>query len=109
MLKFRAWLPDTSEIGQCILTEFDYLIKKEAHHPEDSETSKPDPEVYVVNECTKKEVLALGDSNLRNLRRGELRGKCMVLLSSKNHGYYLLNALALSQFDHFLLPMESVH
>ncbi|KAG2694083.1 hypothetical protein I3760_08G124700 [Carya illinoinensis] len=60
-----TWLPETSELVNLTLVEFDYLItKKKLEEGEDF--------LDVVNPCTKKETAALGDSNLRNLHRGEI-------------------------------------
>ncbi|CAK9167152.1 unnamed protein product [Ilex paraguariensis] len=60
-----TWLPDTSELITLSLVEFDYLIsKKKLEEDEDF--------LDVLNPCTKKETVALGDSNMRNLKRGEI-------------------------------------
>ncbi|KAF5462910.1 hypothetical protein F2P56_018877 [Juglans regia] len=60
-----TWLPETSELVNLTLVEFDYLItKKKLEEGEDF--------LDVVNPCTKRETAALGDSNLRNLHRGEV-------------------------------------
>ncbi|PIA54692.1 hypothetical protein AQUCO_00900927v1 [Aquilegia coerulea] len=60
-----TWLPDIHELVNLSLVEFDYLItKKKLEEGEDF--------IDVVNPCTKKETLALGDSNMRNLQRGEI-------------------------------------
>ncbi|OVA19225.1 Glutamyl/glutaminyl-tRNA synthetase [Macleaya cordata] len=60
-----TWLPETDELVNLSLVEFDYLItKKKLEEGEDF--------VDVLNPCTKKETLALGDSNMRNLKQGEI-------------------------------------
>ncbi|KAF7138493.1 hypothetical protein RHSIM_Rhsim07G0218400 [Rhododendron simsii] len=59
-----TWLPETSELVSLSLVEFDYLItKKKVDEGEDF--------LDVLNENTKKETAALGDSNMRNLLRGD--------------------------------------
>ncbi|XP_058197788.1 glutamate--tRNA ligase, cytoplasmic-like [Rhododendron vialii] len=60
-----AWLPETSELVNLSLVEFDYLItKKKVDEGEDF--------LDVLNENTRKETAALGDSNMRNLQHGEV-------------------------------------
>ncbi|VVB15198.1 unnamed protein product [Arabis nemorensis] len=60
-----TWLPNTNELVNLTLTEFDYLItKKKLEEEEDVST--------VVNPVTKKETLALGDSNMKSLQRGDV-------------------------------------
>ncbi|KAL7001607.1 glutamate--tRNA ligase [Sarracenia purpurea var. burkii] len=60
-----TWLPETTELVNLSLMEFDYLItKKKLEEGEDF--------LDVLNPCTKKETTALGDSNMRNLQRGEI-------------------------------------
>jgi glutamyl-tRNA synthetase len=60
-----TWLPETSELVNLSLVEFDYLItKKKLEEGEDF--------LDVLNENTKKETAALGDSNMRNLKRGKI-------------------------------------
>ncbi|KAL1212741.1 Glutamate--tRNA ligase, cytoplasmic [Cardamine amara subsp. amara] len=60
-----TWLPDTNELVNLTLTEFDYLITKKKL--EDDDELAP-----FVNPNTKKETSALGDSNMRNLRCGDV-------------------------------------
>ncbi|XP_062171686.1 glutamate--tRNA ligase, cytoplasmic-like [Alnus glutinosa] len=73
-----TWLPETSELVNLTLVEFDYLItKKKLEEGEDF--------VDVVNPCTKRETAALGDSNLRNLKRGEI-------LQLERKGYFRCDA-----------------
>ncbi|OWM72358.1 glutamate--tRNA ligase, cytoplasmic [Punica granatum] len=60
-----TWLPDTNELVSLSLHEYDYLItKKKLEEGEDF--------LDVLNPCTKKVTAALGDSNMRNLKRGEV-------------------------------------
>nr|CAD1828066.1 unnamed protein product [Ananas comosus var. bracteatus] len=60
-----TWLPDTEELVHLSLVEFDYLIrKKKLEEGEDFLDN--------LNPCTRKETAALGDSNMRNLKRGEI-------------------------------------
>ncbi|XP_042489768.1 glutamate--tRNA ligase, cytoplasmic-like [Macadamia integrifolia] len=60
-----TWLPVIDELVNLSLLEFDYLItKKKLEEGEDF--------LDVLNPCTKKETAALGDSNMRNLKRGEI-------------------------------------
>ncbi|KFK30349.1 hypothetical protein AALP_AA7G249900 [Arabis alpina] len=60
-----TWLPDTNELVNLTLIDFDYLITKKK--------LKEDEKVRaVVNPHTKKETLALGDSNMRNLKREDV-------------------------------------
>ncbi|KAI4349847.1 hypothetical protein L6164_010396 [Bauhinia variegata] len=60
-----TWLPDIDELVPLTLVEFDYLItKKKLEEGEDF--------LDVLNPYTKREVAAYGDSNMRNLKRGEI-------------------------------------
>ncbi|KAJ4961096.1 hypothetical protein NE237_021006 [Protea cynaroides] len=60
-----TWLPVIDELVNLSLFEFDYLItKKKLEEGEDF--------VDVLNPWTKKETAALGDSNMRNLKRGDI-------------------------------------
>ncbi|QCE07199.1 glutamate--tRNA ligase, cytoplasmic [Vigna unguiculata] len=60
-----TWLPEIDELVSLTLVEFDYLItKKKLEEGEDF--------IDVLNPCTKKETLAYGDSNMRNLQRGDV-------------------------------------
>ncbi|KAK6139517.1 hypothetical protein DH2020_026748 [Rehmannia glutinosa] len=70
-----TWLSDTSELVRLTLVDFDYLItKKKLEEDEDF--------VDVVNPCTKKETLALGESDMRNLKRETASGSKMLELRS---------------------------
>ncbi|CAL9218040.1 unnamed protein product [Arabidopsis halleri] len=60
-----TWLPDTNELVNLTLTEFDYLITKKKLEDDDEVAD-------FVNTNTKKETLALGDSNMRNLKCGDV-------------------------------------
>ncbi|KAI9081063.1 hypothetical protein K1719_037043 [Acacia pycnantha] len=60
-----TWLPEIDELVNLTLVDFDYLItKKKLEEGEDF--------LDVLNPCTKKETAAYGDSNMRNLKRGEI-------------------------------------
>ncbi|XP_071687152.1 glutamate--tRNA ligase, cytoplasmic-like [Rutidosis leptorrhynchoides] len=60
-----TWLPEINELVPLSLVEFSYLIrKKKVEEDEDF--------VDVLNENTKKEAAAVGDSNMRNLKRGDI-------------------------------------
>ncbi|CAH1419869.1 unnamed protein product [Lactuca virosa] len=60
-----TWLPETNELVPLSLVEFGYLItKKKVEEDEDF--------VDVVNTDSKKEIGALGDSNMRNVKRGDI-------------------------------------
>ncbi|CDP17749.1 unnamed protein product [Coffea canephora] len=60
-----TWLPDTNELVTLSLVDFDYLITKKKLEEDENF-------VDVVNPCTKMETAALGDSNMRNLKRGDI-------------------------------------
>ncbi|GAB2212391.1 hypothetical protein Droror1_Dr00020353 [Drosera rotundifolia] len=65
-----TWLPESDELIKLSLLEFDYLITKkklEKHELENNEEFDK-----VARPCTRKETLALGDSNMRNLKHGEI-------------------------------------
>ncbi|KAL3814592.1 hypothetical protein ACJIZ3_015860 [Penstemon smallii] len=69
-----TWLADTTELVKLTLLDFDYLItKKKLEEDEDF--------VDVVNPCTRKETLALGESDMRNLKRGDV-------MQLERKGYY---------------------
>ncbi|KAE9458789.1 hypothetical protein C3L33_09300, partial [Rhododendron williamsianum] len=73
-----TWLPETSELVSLSLVEFGYLItKKKVDEGEDF--------LDVLNENTKKETAALGDSNMRNLQRGDI-------LQLERKGYFRCDA-----------------
>ncbi|XP_021762788.1 glutamate--tRNA ligase, cytoplasmic-like [Chenopodium quinoa] len=60
-----TWLPEIDELVKLQLVEFDYLIsKKKVEEDEDF--------LDVLNPVTKKETLAIGDANMRNLKHGEV-------------------------------------
>lgn len=73
-----TWLPETSELVNLSLMEFDYLITKK-------KLDEGDDFLDALNPCTKRETAAVGDSNIRNLKRGEI-----VQLERK--GYYRCDA-----------------
>lgn len=60
-----TWLPESDELVKLSLVDFDYLITKKKLEEDENF-------VDVVNPCTKKETPALGDSNMRNLKRGDV-------------------------------------
>ncbi|KAL5582767.1 hypothetical protein UlMin_015209 [Ulmus minor] len=60
-----TWLPESNELVNLSLMEFDYLITKKKLDEDEDFTG-------AVNPCTKTEIAAIGDSNLRNLKRGEV-------------------------------------
>lgn len=73
-----TWLPETSELVNLSLVEFDYLItKKKLDEGEDF--------LDALNPCTKRVTAALGDSNMRNLKRGEI-------LQLERKGYFICDA-----------------
>ncbi|KAG8368993.1 hypothetical protein BUALT_Bualt15G0104000 [Buddleja alternifolia] len=73
-----TWLADTNELVKLTLVDFDYLItKKKLEEDEDF--------VDVVNPCTKTETLALGESDMRNLKRGDV-------IQLERKGYYRCDA-----------------
>lgn len=51
-----TWLPDSCELVNLTLTEFGDLVKEGFEYPP-----------FGVNECTRKEVLAFGDSKLLHM------------------------------------------
>ncbi|KAH0459412.1 hypothetical protein IEQ34_012226 [Dendrobium chrysotoxum] len=60
-----TWLPDTDELINLSLVEFDYLLKKK-------KLEEGEDFLDNLNSCTRREVAALGDSNMRNLKRGDV-------------------------------------
>ncbi|CAK9311774.1 unnamed protein product [Citrullus colocynthis] len=72
--KLKAtWLPDINELVTLSLMEYDYLITKKKLEGEDF--------LDVLNPCTKKETVAVGDSNMRNI-------KCGDILQLERKGYF---------------------
>ncbi|KAK1292310.1 hypothetical protein QJS10_CPB17g00817 [Acorus calamus] len=60
-----TWLPETDELVHLSLVESDYMItKKKLDEGEDF--------LDVLNPCTRRETSAFGDSNMQNLKRGEI-------------------------------------
>ncbi|GJV49192.1 glutamate--tRNA ligase, cytoplasmic [Tanacetum coccineum] len=60
-----TWLPEINELAPLTLVEFGYLItKKKLDEDEDF--------IDVLNPNTKKEIAAVGDANMRNLKRGDI-------------------------------------
>ncbi|CAK9216185.1 unnamed protein product [Sphagnum troendelagicum] len=70
-----TWLPETDELLPLTLVDLDYLITKK-------KLEEDDDFVSVLNPNTRSETLALGDSNLRNVKRGEI-------LQLERKGYYI--------------------
>ncbi|WCJ26817.1 Glutamate--tRNA ligase cytoplasmic [Euphorbia peplus] len=60
-----TWLPEIAELVNVTLVEFDYLITKK-------KLEEGENFLDVLNLNTKKEIAAVGDSNMRNLKRGEI-------------------------------------
>ncbi|XP_020590614.1 glutamate--tRNA ligase, cytoplasmic isoform X2 [Phalaenopsis equestris] len=60
-----TWLPDTDELISLSLVEFDYLLKKK-------KLEEGEDFLDNLNSCTRRETAALGDSNMRNLKRGDV-------------------------------------
>ncbi|KAF2324099.1 hypothetical protein GH714_006651 [Hevea brasiliensis] len=60
-----TWLPEIAELVNILLVEFDYLITKK-------KLEEGENFLDVLNPGTKRETAALGDSNMRNLKRGEI-------------------------------------
>ncbi|KAJ8752308.1 hypothetical protein K2173_003944 [Erythroxylum novogranatense] len=60
-----TWLPDTAELVNLVLVDFDYLITKK-------KLEEGESFLDVLNPHTRKETAALGDANMRNLKRGEI-------------------------------------
>ncbi|KAJ3701433.1 hypothetical protein LUZ61_005138 [Rhynchospora tenuis] len=69
-----TWLPDTDELVHLSLVEFDYLIKKK-------KLEEGEDFLDNLNPVTRKETVALGDSNMRNLKQGEV-------IQLERKGYY---------------------
>ncbi|CAI9781211.1 unnamed protein product [Fraxinus pennsylvanica] len=69
-----TWLPDTNELVRLNLVDFDYLITKKKLEEDENF-------VDVVNPSTKKETLALGESDMRNLKSGDI-------IQLERKGYY---------------------
>ncbi|XP_008237432.1 PREDICTED: glutamate--tRNA ligase, cytoplasmic-like [Prunus mume] len=59
-----TWLPQIDELPKLSLMEFNYLITKKKLEGEDF--------LDVLNACTEKQTAALGDCNMRNLKRGDI-------------------------------------
>ncbi|KAL2254235.1 glutamate--tRNA ligase, cytoplasmic [Sesamum indicum] len=73
-----TWLADSSELVRLTLVDFDYLItKKKLEEDEDF--------IDVVNPCTRTETSALGESDMRNLKRGDV-------IQLERKGYYRCDA-----------------
>ncbi|EFJ12718.1 hypothetical protein SELMODRAFT_446550 [Selaginella moellendorffii] len=73
-----TWLADHPELVDLNLVELDYLIRKEKMEEEDELLN-------VLNPVTKIEVAAVGDSNMRNLAKGEI-------IQLERKGYFICDA-----------------
>ncbi|CAL1390223.1 unnamed protein product [Linum trigynum] len=73
-----TWLPKINELVKVSMVEYDHLITKKKLEEDESFMD-------VLNPCTKKETAALGDSNIRNLKHGEI-------LQLERKGYYICDA-----------------
>ncbi|GJW25802.1 glutamate--tRNA ligase, cytoplasmic [Tanacetum coccineum] len=60
-----SWLPEINELAPLTLVEFGYLIKKR-------KLDKGEDFIDVLNRDTKKEIAAVGDANMRKLKRGDI-------------------------------------
>ncbi|XP_010687370.1 glutamate--tRNA ligase, cytoplasmic-like [Beta vulgaris subsp. vulgaris] len=63
-----TWLPEMDELVRLQLVEFDYLITKEKLEKMQDEEDF----LKTLNPVTRKDTLALGDSNMRNLKSGDI-------------------------------------
>lgn len=70
-----TWLPETSELVPLTLVDLDHLIVKK-------KLEETDDFVSVLNPVTRIETSAVGDSNMRNLQRGEI-------IQLERKGYYI--------------------
>ncbi|KAL1534973.1 glutamate--tRNA ligase [Salvia divinorum] len=69
-----TWLSDGNELVRLTLVDFDYLITKKKLEEDEDFTD-------VVNPCTRTETSALGESDMRNLKRGDV-------IQLERKGYY---------------------
>ncbi|XP_057862359.2 glutamate--tRNA ligase, cytoplasmic isoform X1 [Cryptomeria japonica] len=60
-----TWLPEISELVNLSLVEVDHLITKK-------KLEETDNFLEVLNPCTRWETAAVGDANMRNLKKGEI-------------------------------------
>ncbi|GJW51590.1 glutamate--tRNA ligase, cytoplasmic [Tanacetum coccineum] len=65
-LKPLTWLPEINELAPLTLVEFGYLLKK-------NKLGENDDLIDAVNPDSRKEISAVGDANMRMLKRGEKR------------------------------------
>lgn len=73
-----TWLPETDELVRLQLVDFDYLITTKKL-PKEKDGKKKNGKIQteedflrVVNPDTRKDTFALGDSNMRNLKCGDI-------------------------------------
>ncbi|GKA67903.1 glutamate--tRNA ligase, cytoplasmic [Tanacetum coccineum] len=69
-----TWLPEINELAPLTLVEFGYLLKKK-------KLDKNEDFMDVVNRDSKKEIAAVGDANMREL-------KCGDILQLERKGYF---------------------
>ncbi|KAG0454808.1 hypothetical protein HPP92_024100 [Vanilla planifolia] len=60
-----TWLPEIEELVNLSLVEFDYLIKKK-------KLEEGEDFLDNLNPCTRRVIAAFGDSNMRNLKSGDV-------------------------------------
>ncbi|VAH09478.1 unnamed protein product [Triticum turgidum subsp. durum] len=97
-----TWLSDIEDLVSLSLVDFDYLIiNKKLELGEDD---KPGGEKFLenLNPCTRREALALGDPNMRNIKRGEV-----VQLERK--GYYRCDVPFVGSSKPVMLFATEVH
>jgi glutamyl-tRNA synthetase len=70
-----TWLPEISELVPVTLVDLDHLITKK-------KLEETDEFINVLNPVTRVETSAVGDSNMRNLQRGEI-------IQLERKGYYI--------------------
>ncbi|PUZ52014.1 hypothetical protein GQ55_6G236700 [Panicum hallii var. hallii] len=84
-----TWLADIDELVPLSLVEFDYLISKKKL--EDDEDFLDN-----LNPCTRREIPALGDANMRNIKLGEV-------IQLERKGYYRCDAPFIRSSKHVVL------
>uniref|UniRef100_A0ACD5VNS8 Uncharacterized protein n=1 Tax=Avena sativa TaxID=4498 RepID=A0ACD5VNS8_AVESA len=69
-----TWLSDIEDLVSLSLVDFDYLINKKKLEEDENFLDN-------LNPCTRREALALGDPNMRNVKQGEV-------IQLERKGYY---------------------
>jgi glutamyl-tRNA synthetase len=69
-----TWLSDIEDLVSLSLVDFDYLINKKKLEEDENFLDN-------LNPCTRREALALGDPNIRNVKQGEV-------IQLERKGYY---------------------